>query len=556
MRLVDGTIVNVSDDAIRKLIQAAKDEADDGEALVKIVGYQSSTGRVTNVTLHINYDYMALVNECIKSVKKKKYSKKTAKGAFTKANFDLAKSELLDSLDDSLSGDNALDNSSKASMALDSVIRNIRVGLSSGNVMLRGIIKEYEIVEDVERKKRKSSAKTLAKKFLSEGTYRAGTVGSIRTYSLSQSNFDYIEVFDQKFPSSLFKMDSSARRVRGGKRTAGKVDCVFVIDTTGSNWSNQPAIRKSLDKMLQLSDGLDLQVGFIFQGDYCDGDELVTIYPMQELSVARRILARSHDTGGGDYPEAYEVGLHSALGLRFRKDSAAVVVMVTDAYPHEFRGRSLSPYTFTEKVHEASEAGVVVHYVFTDSGDNDGLRWAKGMSALQEESDVFELSNREYLPYALSAIMAGEAGEIEEFETRAKKMDVLSAPIEAAIRIFKGKGGKGASTRAAIRVEETTKYKILATFTNDTGDSMSVKELRKEAGEKKGTVYFELTKTKTYKKNFVVGSVEGKKLAVQDMSGSKSSPTKIGPDASSKVYILASSRMKLPAGATCVIVDQ
>ena len=30
-------------------------------------GYQSSTGRVTNVTLHINYDYMALVNECIKS---------------------------------------------------------------------------------------------------------------------------------------------------------------------------------------------------------------------------------------------------------------------------------------------------------------------------------------------------------------------------------------------------------------------------------------------------------------------------------------------------------
>ena len=178
-------------------------------------------------------------------------------------------------------------------------------------------------------------------------------------------------------------------------------------------------------------------------------------------------MARSHDTGGGDYPEAYEVGLHSALGLRFRKDSAAVVVMVTDAYPHEFRGRSLSPYTFTEKVHEASEAGVVVHYVFTDSGDNDGLRWAKGMSALQEESDVFELSNREYLPYALSAIMAGEAGEIEEFETRAKKMDVLSAPIEAAIRIFKGKGGKGASTRAAIRVEETTKYKILATFTND-----------------------------------------------------------------------------------------
>ena len=62
------------------------------------------------MTLHINYDYMALVNECIKSVKKKKYSKKTTKGAFTKANFDLAKSELLDSLDDSLSGDNALDN--------------------------------------------------------------------------------------------------------------------------------------------------------------------------------------------------------------------------------------------------------------------------------------------------------------------------------------------------------------------------------------------------------------------------------------------------------------
>ena len=54
-------------------------------------------------------------------------------------------------------------------MALDSVIRNIRVGLSSGNVMLRGIIKEYEIVEDVERKKRKSSAKTLAKKFCQRG---------------------------------------------------------------------------------------------------------------------------------------------------------------------------------------------------------------------------------------------------------------------------------------------------------------------------------------------------------------------------------------------------
>lgn len=555
MRLVDGTVVNVSDDAIRKLIQAAKNEADDGEALVKIVGYRSSTGRVTNVTLHINYDYMAIVNQCIKAVSSKKFSKKQAKGEFTEATFKLAKQELLDSLEDSLSGDNALDNSSKASMALDSVIRNIRVGLSSGNVMLRGIIKEYEIVEDVERKSRKSSAKTLAKKYLSEGTYREGTVGSIRTYSLSEKNFDYIEVYDQKFPSELFKMDSSVRRVRSGARITGMVDCVFVIDTTGSNWSNQPAIRNSLDQMLQLSEGMDLQVGFIFQGDYCDGDELVTIYPMQSLSVGRRILARSHDTGGGDYPEAYEVGLHSALGLRFRENSSAVVIMITDAYPHEFRGRSLSPYTFVEKVQEATDLGVVVHYLFTDSGDDNGLRWAKDMSAMQEESEVFELSDREYIPYALSAIMAGEAGSIDTFEERAVAMDVLSAPIEAAIRIFKNKGGKGASTRATLAVEDAKKYTILAEYTNDGSKSISVSKARQYAGESGGTIYFELTKSKTYTTDFVVGSVEGGKFVMQEMSASKKSPTKIGPDASSKVYILASSRMKLPADAKCVIID-
>ena len=559
MRLVDGTIVNIAEDAVRKLIQAAKNASEEKDGMVvSIEGYESSSGRKTNVLLRLDYEYIKMVKTAIEEVNSKSFSAKKAKGLFTKEAFTEAKEELLASLHDSLDGDNALDSSSDASTPLDSIVQNIRVGLSSGNIMLRGVIEEYELLKDIPKdtKKRSSSEKTLAKKFLSTNTYREGTIGSIRTYSLSTKNFSSIKIGGETFKSSLFTMDTSVQHKRKKiTRNKGVVDCIFVIDTTGSNHSNQPAIRDALDDMLELCTGLDLQVGFIFQGDYCDGDELVTIYPLQSLALGRRILARNHDTGGGDAPEAYEVGLHCALGMNFRDLANAVIVMVTDIYPHEYVSSSLSPYTFVEKVHEATAMDIVIHYLYTHSGSSGGRSWALSMSKLQEKSEFFELSARSDIPYALSAIIAGEAGEIDSFESKAKKLDVISKPIEAAIRIFKAKG-KGASKRTLLEKEESLSFEILGQYVNTTKKSISIEEAKSKAKGKPGMLYIELMKQKTYTSNFELGSINDGKLSIQQMKASKTKPLRIGPDASSKVFIKASGSMKVPVGTMIVVVDK
>lgn len=124
----------------------------------------------------------------------------------------------------------------------------------------------------------------------------------------------------------------------------GYRDLVFIQDTTGSQGKYiQASLTRCKDVCyalqrsgkLEEDDGLHLAV--IAFRDQGQNDEYVTRdfngFTNNVDSVVRN-LGTLTASGGGDGPEALAAALSNAMDLKWRRDSAKVAVIITDAPPH------------------------------------------------------------------------------------------------------------------------------------------------------------------------------------------------------------------------------
>lgn len=118
---------------------------------------------------------------------------------------------------------------------------------------------------------------------------------------------------------------------------ADPIDVVISFDTTGSM---QPCIGQVRQKVGNLTERLfkqipNLHIGVIGHGDYCDGDDVITIMDLtDDQALISDFIKNVPNTYGGDAPECYELVLNRVRSLKWRSGKSKVLVMIADDVPH------------------------------------------------------------------------------------------------------------------------------------------------------------------------------------------------------------------------------
>ena len=118
------------------------------------------------------------------------------------------------------------------------------------------------------------------------------------------------------------------------------IEIVFNFDTTGSMYPVLTEVRRRLEEVIGtlFKEVPNLKIGIGANGDYCDerssyvtkrNDLSNDIYSIVDFV---RNVGR---TGGGDWPECYELVLHEAKNYSWSDDAQKILVMIGDAIPHE-----------------------------------------------------------------------------------------------------------------------------------------------------------------------------------------------------------------------------
>lgn len=115
------------------------------------------------------------------------------------------------------------------------------------------------------------------------------------------------------------------------------IDVVFSFDTTGSMYPCLTQVRRVVGEVTKrlFKQIPNLHVGIITHGDYCDGDQVLTMLDLtDDESLITDFIKTAPSTGGGDAPECYEFVLHKARQLKWRSGKDKVLVLIGDDVPH------------------------------------------------------------------------------------------------------------------------------------------------------------------------------------------------------------------------------
>ncbi|HMV70278.1 MAG TPA: VWA domain-containing protein, partial [Myxococcota bacterium] len=169
------------------------------------------------------------------------------------------------------------------------------------------------------------------------------------------------------------------------------IDVAFVLDTTGSMSDEIDRIRATLGQVVAKLGGgdrpIDLRIGAVLYRDH--GDEYLTrVEPLTaDVGAFRRKLDDVSAGGGGDEPEALNVGLSQAVHqLQWRQDAARVAFLIADAGPHmEIDGEV--PYLTSSR--DAAGAGLRVHTVAASGLPQSGTLVFRQVAAVTRGQFVF-----------------------------------------------------------------------------------------------------------------------------------------------------------------------
>ena len=185
-----------------------------------------------------------------------------------------------------------------------------------------------------------------------------------RTISyLNESNFEVYESGVREYPIIV-------QDLGGG----GRVDILFVIDTTGSMSDKIAAIRERVigfADSLSIS-GINYRLGLVTFGDgtnFPHGTALTG-----DVYEFRGWIAALNAAGGGDTPETSLDGIYDALtSLETRPGARIVVIMITDAEPH-YRGdgTGFSDVTLDEVINELITRDAICFVVGPDDPNYHG----------------------------------------------------------------------------------------------------------------------------------------------------------------------------------------
>ena len=206
-------------------------------------------------------------------------------------------------------------------------------------------------------------------------------------------------------------------------------DVVISFDTTGSMSQCLREVRRKVQEItLRLFKEIpNIRIGIVAHGDYCDEK---SSYLMKHVDLSTdsgkivEFIQNVGDTGGGDFPEAYEYVLREVQKLDWSSDSMRALVMIGDAYPH---AKEDNPHKidWKEEVQEIKKMAINIYSIQAlDSGNGKSYTFYKQM-AQETNGYHLKLDQFSYINDMLMAVCFHQMGTeaLENYEQEMKKRE-------------------------------------------------------------------------------------------------------------------------------------
>jgi hypothetical protein len=149
--------------------------------------------------------------------------------------------------------------------------------------------------------------------------------------------------------------------------TSELIELVISFDTTGSMYPCLAEVRRRVDETVKrlFAEIPNLRIGIVAHGDYCDADIYVTkhLQLTNDPNAVSYFVKNVERTGGGDFPECYELVLHEVANkMAWTPGSKRVLAMIGDATPHP-KAHNPGKLDWKEELNRVIDQGVVVHGV-------------------------------------------------------------------------------------------------------------------------------------------------------------------------------------------------
>lgn len=159
------------------------------------------------------------------------------------------------------------------------------------------------------------------------------------------------------------------------------LDMMFVIDTTGSMSDELDYLTVELRDMISMVHArypqVDMRFGLIVYRDQGDVYVVKDLGFTDSLNLMQIQLSEQRAVGGGDYPEAMEEAMSSAINAEWRiGNTARLLFLIADAPPHDENLLAM-----LEQVHTARQMGLRV-YSLAASGVGDVAEFILRLSAV------------------------------------------------------------------------------------------------------------------------------------------------------------------------------
>ena len=122
-------------------------------------------------------------------------------------------------------------------------------------------------------------------------------------------------------------------------RAATEFDLMLVIDTTGSMGDELRYLQEELKDIVgsieEAHPGLDTRIGLTLYRDIGDQYVVRKFDFTSNIEELQANLAAQEARGGGNYPEAMDQALETAMGQSWRDDSIKAMMLVADAPPRD-----------------------------------------------------------------------------------------------------------------------------------------------------------------------------------------------------------------------------
>lgn len=116
------------------------------------------------------------------------------------------------------------------------------------------------------------------------------------------------------------------------------LDIMFVVDATNSMSDEIEYLQAELEDIVNRSSNgnISIRTGSVFYKDKFDDYLTQTSHLTDDINVTLDFIATQAIGGGGDYPEAMDVGLEKALDEEWNKDALSrIIFLLLDAPPHD-----------------------------------------------------------------------------------------------------------------------------------------------------------------------------------------------------------------------------